>query len=135
MANGADAVYFGIDQFNARQRATNFTADELREVVAYLHNHNVRAYLVLNVLIFPDELDRVAALVSKIASAGPDAVIVHDIGVLCLLKRMAPDLPVHASTQMTLTTAAAVDLVGRAGIERAILAREGDGRMRGWACV
>src|ERR1700722_2972360 len=74
-ANGADAVYFGLSNFNARARATNFTTDELPEVMCFLHARNVRGFVTLNTLIFPDELAEVADFVQRIAQAGVDAVI------------------------------------------------------------
>src|SRR5438552_6912969 len=77
-ANGADAVYFGLSNFNARARAANFTPDELPDVMAFLHARNVRGFVALNTLIFPDELAEVADLVKVIAAAGADAVIVQD---------------------------------------------------------
>src|SRR5256886_12266967 len=77
-ANGADAVYFGLSNFNARHRAANFTVEELPEVMAYLHARNVRGYVAFNTLIFSDELPEAARFVRQIAAAGADAVIVHD---------------------------------------------------------
>ncbi len=80
VANGADAVYFGLDQFNARYRATNFRRDELPEIMRFLHSHNVKACLTLNTLIFSDELPEMQAYVRDIALAGVDAVIVQEPG-------------------------------------------------------
>ena len=76
VANGADAVYFGLDQFNARHRATNFTLEKLPEAMAYLHRHNVKGYLTFNVLIFSDELPSAVEYAKGIAAARVDAVIV-----------------------------------------------------------
>src|SRR6476620_5700832 len=75
-ANGADAVYFGLSQFNARARAANFTPDELPEVMRFLHARGVRGFVTLNTLIFSDELPAVVEYLRTIASAGADAVIV-----------------------------------------------------------
>src|SRR5438874_10075284 len=80
-ANGADAVYFGLSNFNARARAANFAPDELPDVVAFLHARNVKGFVALNTLIFPDELSEVADLVKQVAAAGVDAVIVQDLGL------------------------------------------------------
>jgi putative protease len=124
VANGADAVYFGLSNFNARHRATNFTLEELPEVVGYLHRHNVRGYVALNTLVFSDELPQIAGLVAAVAQAGTDAVIVQDLGLARLIARLAPALPVHGSTQMTLTEARGIEFVRRLGVERVILARE-----------
>jgi putative protease len=124
-ANGADAVYFGLSAFNARHRAANFTPDELPKVIDFLHARNVRGFVTLNTLIFSDELAAVAEYVRRIAECGVDAVIVQDVGLARLIARMAPDLHVHASTQMTLTEPRGVEWArDRLGIRRAILARE-----------
>ena len=123
-ANGADAVYFGVVGSNARARAANFAADELPRVMDYLHRRNVLGFVALNTLAFPDELPGLAELVARIAAAGVDAVIVQDLGLVQLCKRVAPTLPVHASTQMTLTEARGVNFVTGLGVERAVLARE-----------
>ena len=123
-ANGADAVYFGLADFNARHRAHNFTTEELPEVIDYLHRHNVRGYVTLNTLIFSDELPEIARLVAAIAEAGTDAVIVQDLGLARLIRRLAPGLPIHGSTQMTLTEPRGIEYVRGLGVERVIAARE-----------
>lgn len=124
VANGADAVYFGLGNFNARHRATNFTADELPRVMEYLHGHNARGYVTFNTLIFSDELPEAVRFLSAIAAAGADAVIVQDLGLARLIHALAPTLPIHGSTQMTLTEPHGVDFVKGLGVERVILARE-----------
>src|SRR5947209_1687600 len=124
VANGADAVYFGLSNFNARARAANFTPDELPDVIRFLHARNVRGFAALNTPIFPDELPAVAAFVTAVADAGADAVIVQDLGLVRLIRRLAPTLPVHASTQMTLTEPRGIEFVRRLGVERVVLARE-----------
>ena len=124
-ANGADAVYFGLSAFNARHRAANFTPDELPKVVDFLHARNVRGFVTLNTLVFSDELEEVARYVRLVAEVGADAVIVQDVGLARLIARMAPDLHVHASTQMTLTEPRGVEWArDRLNVRRAILARE-----------
>ena len=90
VANGADAVYFGLSAFNARHRAANFTTDELPAVIDFLHTRNVRGFVTLNTLIFSDELEQVADYVRLIAAAGTDAVIVQDLGLARLIARLAP---------------------------------------------
>lgn len=124
VANGADAVYFGLSNFNARARAANFAPDELPEVMGFLHARNVKGFVTLNTLIFSDELEAVAAFVAAVAAAGVDAVIVQDLGLVRLIKRLAPTLPVHGSTQMTLTEPRGIAFVTRLGVERVVLARE-----------
>lgn len=124
VANGADAVYFGLSRFNARHRATNFTPDELPNVMDYLHAHNVRGYVAFNTLIFSDELPEALRFVRAVAVAGADAVIVQDLGLARLIRRMCPGLPIHGSTQMTLTEPLGIEFVKKLGVERVILARE-----------
>jgi putative protease len=122
--NGADAVYFGLSNFNARARAANFEVSELPAVMQFLHSHNVRGFVTLNTLIFSDELPDVAEFVKAVAEAGADAVIVQDLGLVRLIRKMAPTLHVHASTQMTLTEPRGIDFVRELGVERVVLARE-----------
>jgi putative protease len=124
VANGADAVYFGLDDFNARRRAANFRLDELTEVVGFVHDRNVRAYVAMNTLVFTDELDRSADYVRAVAAAGADAIIVQDLGLARLIHRLAPTLAIHASTQMTLTEPEGIELARSLGVSRVILARE-----------
>jgi putative protease len=125
VANGADAVYFGLPQFNARHRATNFRLDELPAIMQFLHRRNVRGYIAFNTLIFSDELPAAVDYIRAIAEAGADAVIVQDLGLARLIRQCAPTLPIHGSTQMTLTEPRGVTFVReRLGIDRVILARE-----------
>ena len=125
--NGADAVYFGLAKphnFNARGRAENIPLEKLSELLDFLHRRGVKGYLTLNTLIHFDELSAVESLLRRIAAAGADAVIVQDIGVARLARRLCPDLPLHASTQMSLTSAGAIELAATLGIRRVILPRE-----------
>ena len=124
VANGADAVYFGLSAFNARARAHNFTLEELPEVMRFLHARNARGFVTLNVLIFSDEMEEATRFVIACANAGVDAVIAQDLGLVRLIKAVAPTLPVHASTQMTLTEPRGIEFVKRLGVERVVLARE-----------
>ena len=121
---GADAVYFGLQGFNARARATNFDAASLRDTMDLLHAHGVRGYVTLNTLVFDAELPAVEAALRACAAAGVDAVIVQDLAVVRLARAIAPELPVHASTQMTCTDAGAVEFAAALGASRVILARE-----------
>src|SRR5579864_8192093 len=124
VANGADAVYFGLSDFNARHRAVNFTLEQLPATMQYLHENNVRGYVTFNTLVFSDELPRAVEFLSAIIRAGADAVIVQDLGIVRLIKRLSADFPVHGSTQMTLTEPRGIEFVRRLGVERVILARE-----------
>ena len=124
VANGADAVYFGLDDFNARHRATNFTLAALPETLAYLHSHGVRGYVTFNTLVFANELERAADYLAQVIDAGADAVIVQDLGIARLVRAMAPAFAVHGSTQMTLSEWRGIEFVRRLGVERVILARE-----------
>jgi U32 family peptidase len=123
-ANGADAVYFGLNQFNARSRAHNFQLSELRQVMDFLHSRNVKGFVTLNILIFSDELESIVEFIRKIAEANVDAVIVQDIGLVRLIKQLAPDLHIHASTQMTLTEPRGIEVATQLGLDRVVLARE-----------
>jgi len=122
--NGADAVYFGLSRFSARQRAANFTLEELPQVMAYLRDHNARGYVAFNTLVFSSELADAQAMLEGVAQAGAHAVIVQDLGVARLIRRLAPGLPIHASTQMSLTDGLGLRLAEELGVTRAILARE-----------
>ncbi len=123
--NGADAVYFGLDVgFNARARAANFPVEQLPETMAELHRRGVKGYVTLNTLIFSNELPEVEALVRKISEAGVDALLVQDLGVARLIRAICPDLPMHASTQMTLTSAECIEVARQLGITRVVLPRE-----------
>jgi len=121
---GADAVYFGVDAFNARARAQNFSVEGLSETVGRLHERRVKAHLTLNTLVFDAELDAWAEVVRAAAGAGVDAVIVQDLGAVGLVRQIAPSLRIHASTQMTCTDAASVEFAASLGADRVVLARE-----------
>ena len=124
VANGANAVYFGLPKFNARLRAHNFTLEELPAVTDYLHERNVRGYITFNTLIFTDELADAAAQLKAIAAAGADAIIVQDLGLVRLAQHLVPQLELHASTQMTITSPEGLELMRQTGITRAVVARE-----------
>jgi putative protease len=122
--NGADAVYFGLQRHNARARAVNFDGAELAEVMALLHRRGVRGYVTLNTLVFPRELPELEATIRGLAEANVDAVIVQDVGLTRLIRAVAPELEIHASTQMSVTSAAGILLARELGCSRVILARE-----------
>ena len=123
--NGADAVYFGLQGgFNARARAANFSLADLPELMTFLRTRGVRGYLTLNTLVFDDELAAVEEVVRPAVAAGVDAVLVQDLGLLRLLHRLCPELPLHASTQMTLSSAECIRQVEALGVRRVVLPRE-----------
>jgi putative protease len=124
VANGADAVYFGMPTFNARMRATNFTADDLPRLMAFLHEHGVKGYVAFNVLIFTDELAAAEEQLIALHRAGVDAAIVQDVGLVALAREVVPDFHLHASTQMTLTSPEGLAFARHIGVTRAVLARE-----------
>jgi U32 family peptidase len=121
---GADAVYFGLPAFNARLRAENFTEADLPLVMDYLHARGRRGYLTLNVLIFPSELVEAERLLRWVGESKVDAIIVQDLGLVRLAREVCPQVEIHASTQMTLTSPEGVAFARRQGISLAVLARE-----------
>jgi len=122
--NGADAVYFGLQRHNARIRADNFDGADLPELIALLHRRGVRGYVTLNTLVFPGELAELETTVRELTSAAVDAVIVQDLGLARLIRAITPDLEMHASTQMSITSEEGVALARELGCTRVILARE-----------
>jgi len=122
--NGADAIYFGLERFNARMRAENFTEADLPELMEFLHRRGVKGYVTLNTLVFPQELREAQQYLRSIISAGVDAVIVQDIGICRLIRHLSPDFPIHASTQMTITSAVGVEFAEELGCNLVVLARE-----------
>ena len=122
--NGADAVYFGARLFNARRGADNFGENGLKEAVFYCHARGVRAHVTLNTLVRDGEMAALEAQICEIAEAGADAVIVQDLGVAALVRRMAPGLSLHASTQMAVHDRQGVEYLRDYGFDRAVLARE-----------
>jgi U32 family peptidase len=120
---GADSVYFGLKHFSARAKI-GFSLEELPEVMRTLHARGVKGFVTFNTLVFAHEMSEAARAIASIAEAGADAVIVQDVGVLGLVRRIAPGLEIHASTQMSITDAAGVELARRMGASRITLARE-----------
>jgi U32 family peptidase len=125
LSAGAEAVYFGLDEgFNARARASNFRVDGLSELVTQIHKAGARAYLALNTLIFQSELARVESILIQVAQSKVDAVIVQDPAVCLLAQRICPELEVHASTQMTISSAEASKFAETLGVTRVVVPRE-----------
>jgi U32 family peptidase len=120
---GADAVYFGLKHFTARAKV-GFTLEELPDVMRTLHQRGVRGYVTFNTLIFEHELNEAERTAAAIVRAGADALIVQDLGILKTLRQMAPDVELHASTQMSITDAEGVRFAQSYGADRVTLARE-----------
>jgi len=124
VANGADAVFFGVEKFNARARANNFHTDELPDIMSFLHLYGVKGFLTFNILVFEDELDDARKLIEACVDAGVDAVIVQDLGLVKMIRDISPDFPIHGSTQMTITSPEAVEFTKPYDMERVVLGRE-----------
>jgi putative protease len=122
--NGADAIYFGLDKFNARMRAHNFTESDLPKLMAFLHRRGVKGYVTFNTLVFENEIADAQSYLRSIIAAGVDAAIVQDVGICRVVRELSPDFPIHASTQMTVTSAAGVEFCRELGCNLAVLARE-----------
>ncbi|HEY0945888.1 MAG TPA: DUF3656 domain-containing protein [Opitutaceae bacterium] len=122
--NGADAIYFGLERFNARMRAKNFTQADLPALMEFLHRRGVRGYVTFNTLVFTPELADAEDYLRTIIAAGVDAAIVQDVGICRLIRRLSPDFPIHTSTQMTVTSAAGVQFARDLGAQLVVLARE-----------
>ena len=121
---GADAVYLGFGQFNARRGARNFTQDELASAVSYCHLRGVRVYLTLNTLCSDREMAQAVDCAAQASRMGVDAALVQDMGLVRALRQAVPDLPLHASTQMSLHSLGGVKAAAELGMTRAVLARE-----------
>ena len=122
--NGANAVYLGCGQFNARQSAKNFTPETLAEAVKYCHVRGVAVHLTLNTLVSDKETNDVITLIRQAAQCGVDAFIVQDLGVVRLCREIAPSVPVHGSTQMTIHSLPGVRMCAAWGFTRVVLSRE-----------
>ena len=124
VCNGADAVYLGAGTFNARMNARNFSAADLQEAIVYCHVRGVKVHLTLNTLVLDREMPRAAELIRLAAACGVDAFIVQDLGVVSLCRQLAPDVPIHASTQMSIHSLEGVMEAAALGCSRVVLARE-----------
>lgn len=122
--NGANSVYFGANLFNARASATNFDFDELEKVINYCALRNVKTHLTLNILIKDSEFKEAVMVAKKTYELGIDALIVQDVGLAQFLMKLFPDLPIHASTQMTIHNLEGVQELEKLGYKRAVLSRE-----------
>ena len=122
--NGADAIYFGLERFNARMRAKNFTQADLPALMKFLHHRGVRGYVTFNTLVFTAELADAESYLRTIIAAGVDAAIVQDVGICRLIRALSPDFPIHTSTQLTVTSVAGVEFARDLGAQLVVLARE-----------
>lgn len=122
--SGADAVYLGYGDFNARRNAKNFTDQEVAQVVSYCHVRGVRVFLTLNTLLTDRELPKAAELAAQASDLGIDAVIAQDLGVVRMLRQTVPDLPIHGSTQMSIHSLDGVKQCADLGMERVVVSRE-----------
>ena len=120
---GADAVYLGLQRFSARERAENFTLEELCRVLPHARQRGVRVYLAMNTLLTEADLPAAIELLHQVAPLSPDAVIVQDLGLLRILRDFFPGLPVHVSTQAGCASALAAGEFARLGAQRVILER------------
>ncbi len=122
--NGADSVYFGASNFNARAQASNFDLSSLKEAISYAKQRGVNTHLTLNTLIKNNEFDDAVLLAGKAYEFGIDAIIVQDLGLAKTLIENFPDLPIHASTQMTIHNLEGVLTAEKLGFKRVVLSRE-----------
>ena len=122
--NGADAVYFGVPHWNARGRTEDFSFEDVEEMILYARKRGVRTFLAMNVLVFEREIHDLPVFLEKLISLKPDAFIIQDIGLARLIRAICPDQEIHASTQMTLSSAEGINLIKSIGFNRAVLARE-----------
>tara|TARA_B110000908_G_C10266993_1_gene465168 strand:+ start:5926 stop:8235 length:2310 start_codon:yes stop_codon:yes gene_type:complete len=121
---GADAVYCGLDTFNARNRATNISFDQLSGIIRLAHQYQCQIFLTLNIVILEREFKSLAKLLSKLANTTLDGVIVQDIGLVYILKKHFPTLDVHASTQLTTHNVGQIPFLKKLGVSRVNLSRE-----------
>jgi U32 family peptidase len=122
--NGADAIYFGLEKFNARMRANNFTEPDLPRLMEFLHRRGVKGYVTFNILVFENEMAEAEQYLRTMIAAGVDAAIVQDVGMCRLIRQLSPDFPIHVSTQMTITSLAGVEFARELGCNLVVLARE-----------
>jgi U32 family peptidase len=122
--NGADAIYVGVPEWNARGRSADLTLEDLRAMIAFCRLRNVKVYFALNVLVFERELEALSKDIAAWVALAPDAFIVQDLGLVRLIHAVSPDQEIHASTQMTLASPEAVRLAAELGVARCVLARE-----------
>ncbi len=121
---GADAVYIGMKEFSARKNAENFSVDELKKACDECHRRGVKLYSALNTLVYDSEAERFAECVKTAAECGVDGIIVQDLGAAEIIRTVCPEMPIHASTQMTLNSVSGVRAAEQCGFSRVVLGRE-----------
>ncbi|MBT7241152.1 MAG: U32 family peptidase, partial [Candidatus Diapherotrites archaeon] len=124
--NGANAVYFGAQQFNMRQTANNFSMEDIKEGIDFCHCQGARAYLTINIALKDSEVEGALDLAKEVYELGIDAVIVQDLGLVTLLKEALPSLELHASTQLTCNNVTGAEFLVELGFKKIVLAREMD---------
>ena len=125
VAAGADAIYFGLPKFNARLRADNFSEADLPELMEYLHKHGVKGFIAMNTLIFTNEIEAAERQLRLVGEAGVDALIIQDLGLAKMAREIIPNVELHASTQMTITSPEGLAFLETLfPMERAVLSRE-----------
>jgi putative protease len=122
--NGADAIYVGMPEFNARGRSHDHSWDDLGEIIELCHLYGVQVHLAFNILIFENEIEKAVDVLDKAMGYGPDALIVQDVGLISIIRKRYPDVIIHGSTQMTVTNHEAIDLLEDLSINRFVLGRE-----------
>lgn len=122
--SGADAVYLGYGNFNARRNAKNFSKEEAAAAISYCHLRGAKVYLTMNTLLTDRELPAAAKVAAEMSDMGADAILVQDLGVLRMLRQTVPDIPLHASTQMSLHSLDGVKMAADLGLDRVVLSRE-----------
>ena len=121
---GANAVYLGGKTLNARRNATNFSDEELKKAVEYCHARNVKVYLTLNTLVGDSEKETAYEAIECACNASVDALILQDIGLASMVRQVSPDMPLHASTQMSMQSIEGIRILEKLGFSRAVLSRE-----------
>jgi putative protease len=121
---GADAVYAGLNKFNARERTENFSMEEMSKLIAYARLHSRKVYVALNTLIKESELPEIVQHLAGLARLQPDAVIVQDLGALRIIREYFPSLKIHASTQMGFHNSPGIELAAELGVSRVIMERQ-----------
>lgn len=121
---GADAIYVGMPNFNARGRSSNFSVEELKDMIEICHLYGVKVHIAFNILIFEDEIKFAIEMLDEVISLGPDALIIQDLGLAKIVSDIYPEQVIHASTQMTITNEHAIELVSDLNIKRFVLGRE-----------
>ncbi|MFW9603687.1 MAG: peptidase U32 family protein [Trichlorobacter sp.] len=121
---GADAVYMGLKEFSARARAKNFTIKQLSMMLSYAHSRSMRIYVTINTLIKEDEIRSLIDLLAELSKIGVDGIIIQDLAIAQIVRKFFPEIPLHASTQMSIHNTAGVAFLETLGFERIVLARE-----------